>query len=356
MNGDNDSDRNNKNDGSSENRAFRLQVEAILASRFTKATETRRNQLLVMNPQYFNLSTHELKTLMKVLMNFEVANLLDGAVAGVITFFILRQFNRANFEQIKRSYSERNATIRRPTISNAFSSPYQQVPTTQQTTNITNMMKNVTEKASSSGGGAGGIFGSARPIFIPFVVAHCVCLYFVCIRKRDQLLKQLSDLPLMEGESFVSKELCPIFSNELKSIYQDLAHDNNNRNLRTLPKFSTKNKVFVRDAIADPQTQQLQLYINFFTNCRRRAAYENILREQSGLSSDAVISIPPPGVPPTLDISNDIDFASISDSDPFSTEIASDMRNNSNLDDNTTNSNDWTEPFVTDQEEEKRRK
>ena len=41
----------------------------------------------------------------------------------------------------------------------------------------------------------------------------------------------------------------------------------------------------------DPQTPQLQFYINFCTNCRRRrrrrrVAYENILREQSDLNSE----------------------------------------------------------------------
>ena len=71
-----------------------------------------------------------------------------------------------------------------------------------------------------------------------------------------------------------------------------------------------------------------------------------------------MISIPPPGVPtPTFDVSNDIAFASISDSDFRFTKISSENNyNDSNLDNTTTNSNDWTEPFVTDQEEEKRRK
>ena len=358
MNGDSDSYNNNKNDGGSENRAFRLQVEAVLAQRFAKAMVTRINQLQVTNAQDFKLSTHE----QKALMNVVTANLLEGAAAGVITFFILRRLNMEYFKHLKRSYSEQNATIRRPTMPDAFSSPYQQVPTTQQTTNITNMMKNAAEKASSSGDGAGRSFGSARLMvnatsIIFDGIVSCYVAVFVSTRNRDPLLQQLSDLPLLEGESIVSKELCPIFTNELKSIYQDLAHDNNNRNSPTLPKFSAKNKVFVRDAIADPQTPQLLFYINFCTNCRRRAAYENILREQSGLSSDAVISIPPPGVPQTFDVTNDIAFASSLDSDPFSTEAASDMHNNSNFDDNTTtSSNDWTEPFVTDHEEEKRRK
>jgi hypothetical protein len=361
-----DSEKNTENGDSTgsngDNRTFRLQVEATLAQRFVKAMEIRMKQLEVTNAQDFVLSAHE----RKVLMNVVTANMLEGAAAGVITFFILRRMHGEYFKYLKRSYAERSvAPIRRPTMPNSFNSPYQQIPTKpQQVTNITNVMGNATESTSSdSGSGAGGTFGLARwmvnatSLLFDGIISLYVAL-FVSTRNPDKFIQEISDLPLMEGESIVSKELCPILLNELKSMHQDLAQDNDSMNSPTLPKISAKNKVYVRDALKDPQTPMLQCFMNFCTNCRRRAAYEQLLREQSGLSNDTVVPIPPPGVPPALDVTNDIiDMASLSsDIASLSSEIVSeDIYNDSNFDDGTTNSNDWTEPFVTDQDEKRRK-
>ena len=364
MNGDSDSNKNSNSDGSNKNRSFRLQVEATMAQRFIKAMEIRMKQLEVTSAQDFKLSQHERTVLMDVVK----ANLLEGAAAGFITFFVLRRLHAAYFNYLKRGFAEQNMAIRRPTVPNAFNSPYQQIPNkplSQAQTNIPNMMENAAAASASSAGksGANGSFGTARWMVnaTSFVFDGIVSFYiavFVSTRNPEKFLKEVSDLPLMEGESVVSKELCPILLDELKKIHSDLEHDNTNTNAQMLPKISTNNKEVVRDSIADPQTAILQCLMNFCTNCRRRAAYEQILREQSGASSDDVISIPPPGVPPTLDVTNDIAFNSSADSSPLVTEMTSeDAYNDSNFDDTTgtTASSDWTESFDADQEEKRRK-
>lgn len=357
-----DSDRNTSSDSTdpssdgntNKNRSFRLQVEANLAQRFIKAMEIRMKQLEVTNAQDFKLSQHE----RKVLMDVVTANLLEGAVAGAITFFVLRRLHVEYFKYIKRGYADPTATFRRPTMPNAFNSPYQQIPVTPTQPTITNM----TNAMQNSTGSNSGRFGSTRwivyatSLIFDGIVSMYVAL-FVSTRNPDKFLEQVSDLPLMEGESVISRELCPILLNELQKIHADLAHGSRDMNSPTLPKISDKNKVIVRDAIAHPQTPVLQCLMNFCTNCRRRAAYEQLLREQSG-SNDAVISIPPPGVPPTFDIANDITL-SATDENPLSTlTTTEDLFNDSNFDDDITTGttdSDWTEPFVTDQEDDRRK-
>ena len=363
---DSDRDKNSSDGGgTNENRSFRLQVEANIAQRFVKAMEIRLKQLEVTSAQDFKLSPPE----RKVLMDVVTANLLEGAVAGIFTFVVLRRLHMEYFKHLKRGYAADQTTtttassFRRPNVPNAFNSPYQQIPVNPQpppTNSITNAMENST-------GSSNGPFGSAKWVVYAttMVFDGIVSMYvaiFVSTRNPEKFLAQVSDLPLMEGESVVSKELCPILLNELRTIHADLAHGSNSNTMkspipttRSLPKISDKNKVIVRDAMANPQTPILQCFLNFCNNCRRRAAYEQILREERG-SNDAVISIPPPGVPPTFDITNDIALSTTDSNTPLST--TDDMFNDSNFDDDTTTnstSSDWTEPFVTDQEDDRRK-
>jgi hypothetical protein len=305
---------NGSDGGTNENLLSRLQVEATLAQRFIKAIKNRMKQLVVTSAQDFKLSSQHER---KVLMDVAASNLLEGAVAGLVTFWLLRRI----------PYFKRRVVL------NIFKIPYYPVAPQQPT------FKSI-------------CYAIALVIFDGYISISAA--RFVFERNPDKFLEQLSDLPLMEGESVVSKRLCPILLKELQMIHADLA-----------PEISDMNKVIVRDAIANPQTPLLQCYMKFCTNCRRRAAYEQILREQSG-SSDAVIRIPPPGVPPNMSLSP-IDTNPLStqmttvdmfDDSNFADDTTEDMFNDSNFEDDTTSSttsSDWTETFVTDQEDDRRK-
>jgi hypothetical protein len=361
MNGEDD----NKNQDSAlqnGNRALRLKVESNIVQRFMNAMEVRMNQLEVTNTQDFKLSPHE----RKVLMDVCTANLFEGVAAGLVTFFVLRRLHYEYFRYLKRGYDSG-----RSSMPNAFNSPYQQVPRNRPEINVTNTVENTksisrlsTPQSGSTSTGSTSAFGSTRWLFqaTSFIFDGIVSLYvaiYVSTRNPDQFLQQISDIPLMEGTSVVSKELCPILLEEIQRLQNDLAHNDENTSTGTqlnkaLPKISPKNKVLFRDAMNHPETPVLQCLLQFCTNCRRRSAYEQILREQSGSDEATAISIPPPGVPTTLDISNDV-YNSDTDT------VLSDMEHTLYNDDDgnnisTRDETNWTDPFVTDQEEHRRRK
>ncbi len=358
MSGESDGNSKNSNDGgATDNRAFRSQVEGSLAQRFVKAMEMRMRQLEITNAQDFKLSHHERKILMKVV----TANLLEGAAAGLLSFFVLRRFHVEYFKYVSRKggFMGQTSTIRHPTSPGNFNSPYQQIPIKpQEPTNISNVMENAAGNATGSGksGGTGppGWLFHGTSLLFDGIVSLYVAL-FVSTRNPDKFLQRISEIPLMEGESVISRELCPVLLNEFQNVQNDLAASDR----PTLPLIHANNKLIVRDAMANPQTPVLQCMMKFCTNCRRRAAYEQILREQSG-STDAVISIPAPGVPPDLDVTNDIAASMTDDVHPVSADMMTteDIYNDLNFEDNTTTdatSNDWTDSFGTDQEDERRK-
>lgn len=353
MNGESDSNSKNGNDGgATDNRTFRLQVEGSLAQRFVKAMEMRMRQLEISNAQDFKLSHHE----RKILMDVVTANLLEGAAAGLISFFVLRRFHVEYFKYVNRKvgFSGQTNTVRRPTSPDTFNSPYQQIPIKpQDSTNLSNAMENAATNTTGTGksGGTGppGWLFHGTSLLFDGIVSLYVAI-FVSTRNPDKFLQQISEIPLMEGESVVSRELCPALLNEFQNIQNDL--DDSAR--PTLPAIHANNKLVVRDAIAHPQTAVLQCMMKFCTNCRRRAAYEQILREQSG-STDAVIRIPAPGVPPDLDVTNDIAASMTGNVHPLSADMMTteDIYNDSNFEDNTTTDvtgDDWT-----DREDERRK-
>jgi hypothetical protein len=122
-------------------------------------------------------------------------------------------------------------------------------------------------------------------VFVSMSLAAYGCAYYT---DRAKLMKDLSDIPLVEGRSLVSEELCDDFVDVYKSI----------------PK-----KVWDK---YDGQSEPLDAIGQFVKNCLRRKAMEKELlaeRGQSGSSSFDIdvdkskhVEIPSPGVPRDLDV------------------------------------------------------
>lgn len=94
---------------------------------------------------------------------------------------------------------------------------------------------------------------------------------------KDKIRSILADIPLVEGRSVISDELC---DDAISTYYQ------------TPKEIWTKNR-----ESNDPNATTLQLIQTFVKNCEKRSAFENTLKKQHQLSPDEPVSIPSPGVP-----------------------------------------------------------
>jgi hypothetical protein len=109
------------------------------------------------------------------------------------------------------------------------------------------------------------------------------------------------------------------------------------------------------EALQNPQTPLLKAFLRFCHNCNQRAAYEDMLRREQGLAPSDPVSIPPPGVP-----SNTIPKDMMGHPGSVWGEDSSELDDfdDSHSDNNHTHTaqkDDWTESFVTDQEDQAKR-
>ena len=105
------------------------------------------------------------------------------------------------------------------------------------------------------------------------------------------------------------------------------------------------------DILKNPQSLALKGLLDFCHNCELRAAYQKHLRQQLGLSAADPVSIPSPGVPTaaTFDTALSPSFDGSDDSKSgYLDESSKDFY------DPRDEENDWTDAFVTDQEEQER--
>jgi DNA-binding protein Fis len=304
---------------SSDDSKDRLRVESRLAQRFFKAFERKTDQLEMRRD--FRLSERE----QKVLMDLVTANLLQGVAAGVVTFVVLRRLRAAYYKRLQGSLQKP------PSVPNAFNSPFQQQnPPVQK---ISTAMEGVQDQTS---------FRFSRFVFNQFTIVLDGMLSFyvtvyVSTRKTDVFLQKVTDIPLLEGQSTVADELCPVFLNELKGLYRE----------QQSHRLSAAEEM----ALHDPETPALKCLLDFCTNCQRRAAYEDLLRRERGLPPDEPIAIPPPGVP--LDVAfTQLSMSDVVTSDWNSPETDEFEAGSLNDDDDSVNLTDWADDFVTDEEED----
>ena len=109
---------------------------------------------------------------------------------------------------------------------------------------------------------------------------------------KDRMMKEVSEIPLVQGRSLISEELCQDFSLEFKKYGRDTwdtnhpALSNGGRNGSRKSEFSS-------------------LVEGFVANCKRRSIYEQELRSERGLRDDEPVVIPAPGVPKDIFVTLD---------------------------------------------------
>jgi hypothetical protein len=223
----------------------------------------------------------------KVLLNINNTGLLEGMAAGLVTLTLLRQFRHYQFRRIMQNVKASDGTTP-PTSASQFTartlltpkSPFRQQTTTTNTTH--NNSNNNTNNDAVHG-------ALARATRSPFWVAlgwitdlgaaFAMAVTVSALRMdQDQILKDIAAIPLVAGPSKVSQLFCPTVQTALAQLRRDAILPNE------------------RDILTRPRTPQLAAWVAFADHCQLRQAQEELLRREQGLSADAVVSIPPPGV------------------------------------------------------------
>jgi hypothetical protein len=186
--------------------------------------------------------------------------LVPAAAAGLTTLFVLRNVRPSMLRRFQRPKQPPTKTGAPPHVTN---SPFQQGP--------------------PPGGGASHkqkqpsffspVFSWSVDLATSFLVATGASIMFT---DHEAVARKITALPLLSGRGWVSEELCSPVLDFLQELRKD----------------ESTCKV-----LEGATTTHLKNMMTFCQNCQRRATYENRLRQERGLSSDAPVSIPPPGVP-----------------------------------------------------------
>jgi len=293
--------------GSSKDPAARKKEEYNLSLRFMNALQRKMEQIQMRQRDGDTSLTGMLElgeAERTKLLEINNRGVLEGSVAGVLSFIFLRRM-RAGFlrRMMKQEAKAPGAppppppTMGTPggtsAVPHAPKSPFQQQKPPTGTTSsspppspgaeIPSPQKVAQAYKESRTSGISGTFFNLLGFAIDATVSFYIAV-FVSIRNPGKIMNEIAKIPLIEGRSRVSDEFCPEFLHELQEMQKDVLEDNN---------------AMQADALKNPESVALKGLLEFCHNCKQRAAYENQLRQQLGLSDSDPVSIPPPGVPVT---------------------------------------------------------
>ncbi|KAL7469470.1 hypothetical protein ACHAXS_009725 [Conticribra weissflogii] len=137
--------------------------------------------------------------------------------------------------------------------------------------------------------------------FVSLSVGAYASMYFL---DSPKMMKQASEIPLVEGRSLLSEELCRDFSAEFQK-YNRRTWDPNHPALSG-SSGSGSNESNFKDLIE-----------GFVVNCKRRSIYEEELRNEQGLTENDAVVVPSPGVPRDISVSFDDLFDNKSEESKF---------------------------------------
>ena len=323
-----------KNDKKTE----RSRQEAAIVESFLKVSQKKVEEIRVHRGD-LSLSPGELQ----VLNNIHSAGMMEGLIAGVASFIILRRTPR----QIERFMAARRARAAArssggytldPPSHGMTASPFHRQPLT------------TSPPPSQQRGLIWGSFQLLLDLSISVLVAAYTSSYMADVPK---IVQQVTDIPLMEGRSGISDVFCEALVQEYKrqwNMHGNVNHDNSiawQQQQQQLGKRSEPLHPFDhRPILKDPQWILLKGYVDFARNCQLRQTMERQIRQERGMKPDEPVEIPAPGVPRTA-LWKDDDFHG---DDYADTDFYSSNSNN----------DAWTEEdaasFVSDREEDRRRK
>jgi len=298
--------------------------EAVILQDFMVATQRRVEQIRLKLTTNVDLELSDGEK--RILNNIHRAGMMEGIIAGVASFVILRRFPRylARLQQQRSSRSGGGSggyVLEQPP--GKVNSPFQNAQHQQQQQQF---QQQATEEPLNRGGFLWRSFQFTLDTVISLLVAANVSAYTADV---EHLKKTVQEIPLMEGRSGLSDNFCPMLVEELQRqmkmndnaiVTPVVPNDNGRGNKLHVAPFDRK------EILKDPHSNFLQGYVGFIRNCQKRQAVERRIREEQGMRPDEPVSIPPPGIPAnSSDNSSDDDWddsfsGSGSENDVFSNE------------------------------------
>ncbi|KAL3801802.1 hypothetical protein HJC23_001198 [Cyclotella cryptica] len=216
----------------------------------------------------------------KILTEMNSLGLTNGILSGLACFAFLRWSPGA----ISRYLMRRRAAIsgfgsKTPDVANPFnrSSGYQLEPPPGDHGNAT--APNFVIRGLRLG----------LDIFVSMSIGAYASILFI---DKDRLMKQFSEIPLVQGRSIISEELCSDFSEEFRKYKRDTWDKNHPALSGGLGKGNEKSDF-------------ISVVEGFVANCKRRSIYEKDIRTEQGLRENEPVVIPPPGVPRDIPVTLD---------------------------------------------------
>ncbi len=254
----------------------------LAQEKFSSSGEVKRlDELYNQNPDY----QPEKDLLMKMNNN----GLGKGIVLGVFTFFLLRRGPR-HFQKYMLQRQQATSTT---TTSKSSNSGYQLDP-------IHHTSKDPFQKTNASTDnekGPGILLRSIKFCLDSFVSLSMAAYGSIIFTDQNQMIQDLSEVPLIEGRSLISDELCSDFIQVYRQTPKHVFEANNDIMMKSIR--------------------------NFVLNCAKRQTYEREL-QQWGMTSNSNnnhISIPSPGVPHDISVNFD-EPTPTTDGELFSDELS----------------------------------
>jgi hypothetical protein len=227
----------------------------------------------------------------QILLSMNNTGLFEGSMAGLVTLVSLRLARRALFRP--RTMASGGGGRAMTTTNTPSSFPSSPITAARPP-----------PSSSSSGGGTfrqqmdrlahsrvGMVLGWLTDVAIGGTVAAFVA--DACL-DEEEMLRDVADIPLLPGESAIARHFCPVVQDALLQLSRQA----------TTPAETA--------ALTRPRTPQMAAWLTFSHNCQLRQAQEELIRRQQGLSADAIVSIPPPGVSSSSSDMLDYDAHSLS--------------------------------------------
>ena len=278
-----------KNDDDNDNHHERREIEEIdddtkmVMARFLKLAQAKfsssssdikfLDELYNQNPDY----QPEKDLLMKMNNN----GLGKGIVLGVFTFFLLRRGPR----YFQKYMLQRQQTTTSST-SASKSSSYQLDPIHQTTKDPFKKTTNASSTTTNSNNGPGIVLRSIKFCLDSFVSLSMAAYGSIIFTDPNQMMQELSEVPLIEGRSLISDELCTDFIQLYRQTPNKHSFEGDNTDI---------SMICIR---------------NFVYNCVKRQTYERDLQQfgmtpSNSNNNNIHISIPPPGVPYDIPVNMD---------------------------------------------------
>lgn len=265
--------------GNKENRDVELEIfnrfSRIVKEKFNSGSSTNISQLDVLYKQ------PEFTSEKRVLNDMNKMGLSRGVMAGVACFAFLRVSPKAIARVLQRrsgaGVSEGTAVSRNPFSQSSggykFDPPAGGQPQPEKR--------------------PGFLFRAVRLCLDTFVSLSIGSYASLYLTDKQKMMNQFTEIPLVEGRSLLSEELCGDFTREFQKFDRQV-WDRNHPSLTGGVQTNDDGEHDFRNTMQ-----------GFVVNCRRRAIYEEELRKEQGLRSDDPVVVPSPGVPRDISVSID---------------------------------------------------